>query len=312
MDVLSILLEDVHLHHTQYYRLKLGGQWAYSISKEDVIWFYMIESGSANLMIDGVCQRLEAGQIAMLPNTQQHTCHRPGHHHPKPQCLNARLRADTEEVWAINAQAPVDTQIVLFECRYDKEVTKPLLAALPAMLGVEMQSESYQQSSIPLILQYLARQTSQEDLGKTAINNHLASLLLIECFSSFIKGHAEATPGWLLAIKDPYLAKALAVMHDRPENNWTIHQLAEVAGMSRTSFAERFKEIVGVTPLSYLTDYRLRLAARYLRLQPHSISRISELVGYASDSTFSQAFKRVYGLSPGAYRQQNQNKPQSS
>jgi AraC-like DNA-binding protein len=91
-----------------------------------------------------------------------------------------------------------------------------------------------------------------------------------------------------------------------PSENWTINKLAEVAGMSRSSFAQRFKEVVGIPPLTYLMDYRLRLAARYLRLQQNSISRISGLVGYASDSTFSQAFKRVYGISPKAYRQQYQ------
>ena len=109
-------------------------------------------------------------------------------------------------------------------------------------------------------------------------------------------------------MKDPYLVKALAVMHDAPNQNWTIHKLAEVAGMSRSSFAQRFKDVVGMPPLTYLIDYRLRLAARYLRLQQNSISRISELVGYASDSTFSQAFKRVYGVSPKAYRQMHQKK----
>lgn len=95
-------------------------------------------------------------------------------------------------------------------------------------------------------------------------------------------------------------------MHDAPSKNWTILTLAEVAGMSRSSFAQRFKDTIGMPPLTYLIDYRLRLAARYLRLQQNSISRISELVGYASDSTFSQAFKRVYGVSPKAYRQQYQ------
>lgn len=132
--------------------------------------------------------------------------------------------------------------------------------------------------------------------------------MMIECLRTYIESLPEATDNWLQAMKDPYLAKALTVMHDAPDQNWTIHKLAEVAGMSRSSFAQRFKDTVGMPPLTYLIDYRLRLAARYLRLQQNSISRISELVGYASDSTFSQAFKRVYGVSPKAYRQQYQNK----
>ena len=129
---------------------------------------------------------------------------------------------------------------------------------------------------------------------------------MIECLRVYIESIPEVTDNWLKAMKDPFLTKALAAMHDEPSKNWTILTLAEVAGMSRSSFAQRFKDTIGMPPLTYLIDYRLRLAARYLRLQQNSISRISELVGYASDSTFSQAFKRVYGVSPKAYRQQYQ------
>jgi AraC-like DNA-binding protein len=143
-------------------------------------------------------------------------------------------------------------------------------------------------------------------MGRTAVINHWASIMMIECLRIYIESLPEATDNWLQAIKDPFLTKALAAMHAAPNQNWTIRQLAEVAGMSRSSFAQRFKDKVGMPPLTYLIDYRLRLAARYLRLQQNSISRISELVGYASDSTFSQAFKRVYGISPKAYRQEYQ------
>jgi AraC-like DNA-binding protein len=156
---------------------------------------------------------------------------------------------------------------------------------------------------LELGVKFLALESEQNRLGKMTIINRIASILMIECVRNYIEDLPEATDNWLKAVKDPYLAKALAVMHDRPETNWTIHKLAEVAGMSRSSFAEHFREVVGVPPLTYLTDYRLRLAARYLRLQENSISRISELVGYASDSTFSQAFKRVYKMSPRKYRQ---------
>jgi AraC-like DNA-binding protein len=145
-------------------------------------------------------------------------------------------------------------------------------------------------------------------MGKMAVINHWAGIMMIECLRTYIESLPETTDNWLRALKDPYLAKAIAAMHYEPNENWTIHKLAEVAGMSRSSFAQRFKEVVGMPPLTYLIDYRLRLASRYLRLQQNSISRISELVGYASDSTFSQAFKRVYGMSPKAYRQQYQKK----
>ena len=159
---------------------------------------------------------------------------------------------------------------------------------------------------IDVEIRLLTLEAEHERMGKTAVINHWASIMMIECLRVYIESLPEATENWLKAMKDPFLTKALVAMHEMPSENWTINKLAEVAGMSRSSFAQRFKEVVGIPPLTYLMDYRLRLAARYLRLRQNSISRISGLVGYASDSTFSQAFKRVYGISPKAYRQQYQ------
>lgn len=306
MDTLSTLLEDVHLHETKYYRLKLGGQWAYSLTRQDVLLFYLVESGSLTIEMNGVCRQVDAGQMMMLPNAYHHICHRTGCSKDNPICIDDMLDNASEEFVIINADRQPNTEVILIECQYDKEVTRPLLASLPTILPQEKYADKSRYTILEIGCQYLTLESNQRQIGKTAIINHLASILLIECLRNFIEALPEATDSWLMAIKDPYLAKALAVMHADPQENWTIHKLAEVAGMSRSSFAERFKEVVGVPPLTYLIDYRLRLAARYLCLQQNSISRISELVGYASDSTFSQAFKRVYGMSPRAYRQQYQ------
>lgn len=107
---------------------------------------------------------------------------------------------------------------------------------------------------------------------------------------------------WLAALKDPYLAKTLYLMHSYPGESWTLQDLAKESGLSRSSLSERFKQLIGITPQAYFSHYRLRLAARYLRQEQYSISKISELVGYASDHSFSGAFKRRYGHSPSHYR----------
>lgn len=306
MDTLSTLLENIHLYETKYYRLKTCGQWSYSITKKDVIFFYLVESGEFCIEVEGKSRLARQGDMIMLSNSYSHICHEPSASSKTPISLDKILTQSTEEPIVINASSAENAAIILIECKYDKEVTRPLLSALPTILP---DSETQIQSRFVVMesgCNFLSLESSQQRIGKTAMINNLAGILMIECLRTYIEQLPEATDNWLMAIKDPYLAKALAVMHDAPNENWTIHKLAEVAGMSRSSFAERFKEIVGVPPLTYLIDYRLRLAARYLRLQQYSISRISELVGYASDSTFSQAFKRVYGVSPRAYRQEHQ------
>ena len=218
------------------------------------------------------------------------------------------LNESESHVIDLNGEGEINACLILIECKYEKEMTQPLLSVLPTILPELAEMSDGRFGVIDVEVKLLTLESEHERMGKTAVINHWASIMMIECLRTYIESLPEATDNWLKALKDPFLSKALVAMHYAPDRNWTIHKLAEVAGMSRSSFAQRFKDVVGMPPLTYLIDYRLRLAARYLRLQQNSISRISELVGYASDSTFSQAFKRVYGVSPKAYRQHYQRK----
>lgn len=123
-----------------------------------------------------------------------------------------------------------------------------------------------------------------------------------------VSSNGDKNGNWLAALKDPCLSNTLYLMHRYPEDAWTLQSLAKASGLSRSGLNERFKQSVGITPLAYLSHYRLRLAARFLRQEQYSISKISELVGYASDHSFSGAFKRRYGQSPSHYRKAHSRK----
>ncbi|ALF59944.1 AraC family transcriptional regulator [Psychrobacter urativorans] len=314
MDALSMLLENVHLSETKYYRLTGSGNWSYSITRKDTILFYLVISGSFCMDVGGSLRQAHAGDMIMIPNTYQHVSYAMEYNGDNAQALDDKLLHCKEHAITLsdieNSEEIGESNscVILIECQYDKEMVRPLLSVLPSILPEIHDLPESRFEVIDVAIKLLALESEYERIGKTAVINHWASIMMIECLRTYIERLPEATDNWLQAMKDPYLAKALAAMHQAPDQNWTIHQLAEVAGMSRSSFAQRFKDSVGMPPLTYLIDYRLRLAARYLRLQQNSISRISELVGYASDSTFSQAFKRVYGVSPKVYRQQYRKK----
>ena len=312
MDALSMLLENVHLCETKYYRLTGLGEWSFSLTRRDTIVFYLVISGSFCINVDGSVRQAHAGDMIMIPNTYCHESYALNYHSDDAKPLDDKLVVNVEKPIKLNdGDADEDApslSLILIECKYDKDMIRPLLSVLPSILPEIKDLPESRFEVIDVAIKLLALESEHQRMGKTAVINHWASIMMIECLRTYIERLPEATDNWLQAMKDPYLAKALMAMHDKPSQNWTIHQLAEVAGMSRSSFAQRFKDSVGVPPLTYLIDYRLRLAARYLRLQQNSIGRISELVGYASDSTFSQAFKRVYGVSPKAYRQQYQKK----
>ncbi|MDO5770435.1 MAG: AraC family transcriptional regulator [Psychrobacter sp.] len=313
MDALSMLLENVHLFETKYYRLQGSGNWSFSLTRKDTIVFYLVLSGSFCIHIDGSNRHAQAGDMIMIPNTHHHVSYALNYHSDNAQVLDDKLSELSSESIRLDDDDNEnsdnsDVCIILIECKYDKDMIRPLLSVLPPILPEITDLPESRLEVIDVAIRLLSLESEHERMGKTAVINHWASIMMIECLRTYIERLPEATDNWLRAMKDPYLAKALAVMHDDPSRNWTIHKLAEVAGMSRSSFAQRFKDSVGMPPLTYLIDYRLRLAARYLRLQQNSIGRISELVGYASDSTFSQAFKRVYGVSPKAYRQHYQKR----
>ncbi len=308
MDALSMLLQNVHLCETKYYNIKGNGDWSYSITRKDTILFYLVMFGSFCIEVGGVSRKAYAGDMIMIPNAQRHVSYALDYHGDNAQPLDDIMMNCEEHMVDVNQHGAGihNSCLILIECKYDREMIRPLLSVLPPILPDHEDQPDSRFEILEVGIKLLALESEHERMGKTAVINHWASIMMIECLRTHIESLPEATDSWLQAMKDPYLTKALAAMHDSPDQSWTIHKLAEVAGMSRSSFAQRFKDVVGVPPLTYLIDYRLRMAARYLRLQQHSISRISELVGYASDSTFSQAFKRVYGVSPKAYRQQFQ------
>ncbi|WP_300407840.1 AraC family transcriptional regulator [uncultured Psychrobacter sp.] len=311
MDTLSVLLQNVNLFETKYHRINGAGNWSYAIDKKDTILFYLVLSGGFCLDVGSEVRQAHAGDIIMISNAAQHISYALNYHGNEAKSLDARLVNEADSIIELNPagdNGDNNVSLILIECQYDKEMTRPLLSVLPSILPELSDASDARFGVLDIEVKLLTLESEKERMGKTAVINHWAGIMMIECLRTYIESLPETTDNWLRALKDPYLAKAIAAMHYEPNENWTIHKLAEVAGMSRSSFAQRFKEVVGMPPLTYLIDYRLRLASRYLRLQQNSISRISELVGYASDSTFSQAFKRVYGMSPKAYRQQYQRK----
>ena len=306
MDALSVLLQNVHLFETKYYRLNVTGNWSYSLTRQDTILFYLVMSGGFCIDVGNGPRETRAGDMIMIPSAHQHVSYALNYHSDEAQPLDELLTSCKEHTLDLKGDGDSEASLILIECKYDKAMIRPLLSVLPPILPEVNDEDDGRFEVIDVEIRLLTLEAEHERMGKTAVINHWASIMMIECLRVYIESLPEATENWLKAMKDPFLTKALVAMHEMPSENWTINKLAEVAGMSRSSFAQRFKDTVGMPPLTYLIDYRLRLAARYLRLQQNSIGRISELVGYASDSTFSQAFKRVYGVSPKAYRQQYQ------
>ncbi len=128
--------------------------------------------------------------------------------------------------------------------------------------------------------------------------SNLADIIVIQAIRHWIDHAPEANVGWLGALKNPKIGKALAVIHAQPEKNWTVESLAQHAGMSRSGFSAKFSEIIGTSAKQYLTEWRMSLARMKILQSPVLLVDLAEELGYKSEAAFSRAYKRIFGVPP--------------
>lgn len=182
---------------------------------------------------------------------------------------------------------------------FANDTSDMLLKLLPPIVHVSAASESA--ASLCAVLELMRLESQTERPGAAVAAASLANMVLIQIFRAHLASGIP-TPGWLGALGDPKIGAALGLMHADFARQWKVDDLASAVAMSRTAFAERFKSLVGVPPLTYLTGWRIAVASFALKTSDKSLSAIAESVGYGSDVAFSSAFKRATGRSPGRSR----------
>ena len=151
-------------------------------------------------------------------------------------------------------------------------------------------------------LELLALEAEARAPGSQLVLNHLAEIFVVHAMRAYVAAGGACKSRWLRVLADPHIGAAVQQMHAQLERPWTVMELASIAGMSRSAFASRFKELAGEAPLEHLTRWRMYQAGRLLREDHRKLFEIAQAVGYDSDGAFHKAFKRVTGVTPGAYR----------
>lgn len=175
-----------------------------------------------------------------------------------------------------------------------------LREALPAL--VHVRGDAPEAATLRSLIGHLLDELTGRRLGASVAMDHIAQLVFVQVLRVSLAGTAALPPGWLRGLADDRIAPALRLMHADPARSWRLEDLAQAAALSRTAFAVRFRDTVGVPPLTYLLSWRMSLAARALRRDGTPVAIVAREVGYGSESAFSNAFKRAMGVSPRAYR----------
>jgi AraC-like DNA-binding protein len=177
----------------------------------------------------------------------------------------------------------------------------PLLTALPALLVADLRGRPCGEWA-DASFRYAAREHAARRPGSQEILARLSEMLFVEAVRGYIDALPGNATGWLAALRDPPLSRALSALHLRPARAWTAEELAREACLSRSAFAERFTSTVGLPPMSYLTRWRMLLAGQRLRDSSDTLAQVASAVGYESEFSFSRAFARETGVAPGAWR----------
>lgn len=191
---------------------------------------------------------------------------------------------------------------VIFSCCMELELggMQPLVAAMPEVLLASTLSQA--SPEICPMLDAMERESLMLKAGHLGILARLAEVVAALVIRDWVATGCGGAEGWLGALKDPRLSKAILMMHKHPGRNWTVASLANEAGQSRSVFAQRFLHATGISPLRYLTDLRMRLALLSLRRERQPIETVASQLGYGSLAAFARAFKRSVGVSPGTIR----------
>jgi AraC-like DNA-binding protein len=192
------------------------------------------------------------------------------------------------------------THITYCGVRFDHILADRLIRLLPDILLIHTLEDD--DGWLHDTVQFISREAQQMLPGNETVITRLADILVIQAVRTWIETVREDERGWIAALRDKQVGKALATIHRQPEKDWSVASLAKEIGMSRSGFSARFSALVGEPVLHYLTNLRMQLAHRQILQTSDSLAKIAQRIGYNSEPAFNRAFKRVMGMPPGAVR----------
>ncbi|GAB4187432.1 MAG: AraC family transcriptional regulator [Wenzhouxiangellaceae bacterium] len=285
-DLLQLILDAHDLQVRIYATPRLCGTWQGIHPSTYQASFHLIGRGACWLHMRHLRTPvpLRSGDLILLPQDDWHL-------------LSSEPRPMGEESVPGDLEGPV-TAMVCGEIRFNRLAHNPLLDALPNLLVIRQGEGS---KNLELLARLIASEAEDMGLGNVLVLNRLAEALFVVILRHHLK-HGENKKGLLAAVADPRLARALLAIHRQPEDRWQVAGLAKVAGMSRTVFAQRFAEVLGQTPIEYLTRWRMQLAQQWLRERREPVAVVAKRLGYETETAFRRAFQRITGMTPGRLR----------
>jgi AraC-like DNA-binding protein len=303
VDVLSQVLADLRVESSIYCRIGVGAGCGVEYPQGPVAGFHVVTAGRCWLAIGGERIALEAGDFVLLPRGEAHRVQAGPSARVEPVAAVAgRAR---EGVARVGATEPV-AEYVCGGLRFGAPAEHPLLTALPPVIHVRAdRAGAGAARPLPWLAAHidaLACESRSGRPGAETVMARLSEVLFVQAVRYELAELPEGARGWLGALRDAQLARAVGLMHRHPERGWTVASLGREVGLSRSQFAERFAAVMGRPPLGYLAEWRMFVGRALLRDGALRVGEVARRVGYGSEAAFSTAFKRATGVAPRAFR----------
>jgi AraC-like DNA-binding protein len=316
IDVLSNVLRTVRLTGAVFFYVEATAPWSAGASPTNKILHTVMPDAehliSYHVVTEGICYgtvkdfspvRMEAGDVIVFPHGDQHVMSsepglEPVGEHFHTSAAHLQLPFLLNEGTGNSASK---TTIICGFLGCDARPFNPLLSTLPRVLHVRA-SSTPKAIWLNHFIHYAAGESKEKRAGGECVLAQLSELLFVEVVRIYLESLPPEHTGWLAGLRDPYIGKALGLLHDKPGHPWGLEDLAREVGLSRSVLAERFTHLVGSPPMQYLTQWRMQVAAGLLAHGSEKIASIASQTGYESEEAFSRAFKRLVGVPPAQWR----------
>jgi AraC-like DNA-binding protein len=325
-DPLSDVLRSVRLRGAVFYYVSFGDTWAAETpgakelsealmpGAEHVLAYHLIVRGSGWAATDGTAPvHLDSGDIVMFPRGHSHVLSSAPGMSAKHDVDNWRFttRADPKPIAVAyhrgvlrpGSTMPAEQAGTVVVCGFigcDLRPFNPLIDALPLLLHLRA-GEGVGAWVVPVLDQAVS-ESRQSRAGSAAVLERVSEMVFVDAARRYLEALPEDASGWLAALRDRHVGKAIGLMHANPREPWTLDELGRHVALSRSALHERFVELVGQPPMQYLANWRMQRGACLLREGDSKVAAIAQEVGYDSEAAFSRAFKRAVGQPPAAWR----------
>jgi AraC family transcriptional regulator, alkane utilization regulator len=333
MDVLSDVLRVVRLSGAVFFTADFSSPWALESPIPDKLASAVMPQAECvvlfHILVDGECEvecqghpltTMESGDVIVFPRGDQHTMRSQGAGQPAPLASIFSAGAHDEPPQLSYGGGGRTSRFVCGYLNCDQRFS-PLVEALPTMLVVRSRDDysaieavdasgsrptvvpQGSSSWLGTTLKFTVNEARSARPGNVAMLGRLTELMFVEILREYMQRLPISQGGWLAAVNDSQVGKALRLLHANPGRDWTVDELARELALSRSVLAQRFAELVGESPMRYLANWRMQLAKQMMREGTHNIQEVATRVGYDSEAAFNRAFKRATGSPPAAWRE---------